>query len=141
MPGPRISVVVPFHDNEDLLADCLTSIAAQSVRDLEVIMVDDGSVDGSAAIAAAQAVGCLGCHLVYQRHVNAVPARTGGDLAEGPGPAAGQDVDDGQERGARCQEQAAVQGGQPQSHGEAWGGSRGQTGQLDGKTVLLPSTG
>jgi CDP-glycerol glycerophosphotransferase len=55
MPGPRISVVVPFHDNEDLLADCLTSIAAQSVRDLEVIMVDDGSVDGSAAIAAAQA--------------------------------------------------------------------------------------
>jgi CDP-glycerol glycerophosphotransferase len=55
MPGPRISVVVPFYDNEDLLADCLRSIAAQSFTDFEVIMVDDGSTDGSAKVAAAQA--------------------------------------------------------------------------------------
>ena len=55
MPVPRISVVVPFYNNEDLLGDCLNSIAAQSITDFEVIMVDDGSVDGSAKIAAAQA--------------------------------------------------------------------------------------
>jgi CDP-glycerol glycerophosphotransferase len=55
MPGPRISVVVPFYDNEDLLSDCLQSIAAQSFTDFEVIMVDDGSTDGSAKVAAAQA--------------------------------------------------------------------------------------
>lgn len=55
MTVPRISVVVPFFNNEDLLGDCLKSIAAQTFRDLEVIMVDDGSTDGSAAIAAAQA--------------------------------------------------------------------------------------
>jgi CDP-glycerol glycerophosphotransferase len=54
MPVPRISVVVPFYNNEDLLGDCLKSIAAQSITDLEVIMVDDGSTDGSAQIAAAQ---------------------------------------------------------------------------------------
>jgi CDP-glycerol glycerophosphotransferase len=52
---PRISVVVPFHNNADVLGDCLASIAAQSVTDLEVIMVDDGSVDDGAAVAAAQA--------------------------------------------------------------------------------------
>jgi CDP-glycerol glycerophosphotransferase len=55
MPVPRISVVVPFYNNEDLLADCLRSIAAQSITDFEVLMVDDGSTDRSAAIAAAQA--------------------------------------------------------------------------------------
>jgi CDP-glycerol glycerophosphotransferase len=55
MTVPRISVVVPFFNNEDLLGDCLNSIAAQTFGDLEVIMVDDGSTDGSAAIAAARA--------------------------------------------------------------------------------------
>ncbi|HET9894726.1 MAG TPA: CDP-glycerol glycerophosphotransferase family protein [Streptosporangiaceae bacterium] len=51
---PRISVVVPFYNNVDLLADCLASIADQTLTDLEVIMVDDGSTDGSAEIAAAR---------------------------------------------------------------------------------------
>lgn len=52
---PRISVVVAFYNNADDLADCLDSIAAQSVTDLEVIMVDDGSTDGGIEIAAAKA--------------------------------------------------------------------------------------
>ena len=55
MTGPQISVVVPFFNNEDLLAECLRSIAAQTVTDIEVIMVDDGSTDGSAKIAQRQA--------------------------------------------------------------------------------------
>jgi len=53
--SPRISVVVAFFNNEDDLADCLDSIAAQSFADLEVIMVDDGSADHSAEIARAKA--------------------------------------------------------------------------------------
>jgi CDP-glycerol glycerophosphotransferase len=52
---PRISVVVPFYNNADVLGDCLASIAAQTFRDLEVIMVDDGSTDGGAQIARARA--------------------------------------------------------------------------------------
>ncbi|HLJ98618.1 MAG TPA: glycosyltransferase family A protein [Streptosporangiaceae bacterium] len=52
---PLISVIVPFRDNEDDLADCLDSIAAQTYRELDVIMVDDGSVDGGSAIAEARA--------------------------------------------------------------------------------------
>jgi CDP-glycerol glycerophosphotransferase len=47
--------VVAFFNNEDDLADCLDSIAAQSFADLEVIMVDDGSTDGSAGIARVKA--------------------------------------------------------------------------------------
>jgi CDP-glycerol glycerophosphotransferase len=53
--NPLISVVVPFHNNEDDLAACLDSIAGQSYRELEVIMVDDGSTDGGAAIAKSVA--------------------------------------------------------------------------------------
>jgi CDP-glycerol glycerophosphotransferase len=52
---PRVSVVVPFYNNEDLLGDCLASIAGQTLAELDVIMVDDGSTDGSVAIAQARA--------------------------------------------------------------------------------------
>jgi CDP-glycerol glycerophosphotransferase len=55
MTAPQISVVVPFHNNEDLLGDCLRSIARQTHADLEVIMVDDGSTDGSVEIARRRA--------------------------------------------------------------------------------------
>ncbi len=48
----RISVVVPIYDVEEYLGPCLRSIAAQTFGDLEVVMVDDGSTDRSAEIAA-----------------------------------------------------------------------------------------
>ncbi|MEU9317484.1 CDP-glycerol glycerophosphotransferase family protein [Streptomyces sp. NPDC048295] len=48
---PRLSVVVPVHNAEDHLEDCLRSVAEQSVTDIEVVLVDDGSTDGSTAIA------------------------------------------------------------------------------------------
>jgi CDP-glycerol glycerophosphotransferase len=55
LTAPRISVVVPFYNNGDVLADCLQSIASQTFGDLEVIMVDDGSTDDGPRIARAQA--------------------------------------------------------------------------------------
>ncbi len=48
---PRISVVVPIYNVEEFLDECLRSVAAQTVDDLEVVMVDDGSTDGSVDIA------------------------------------------------------------------------------------------
>src|SRR4051794_39065689 len=50
---PRVSVVVPIYNVEHYLEECLESLAAQTFHDLEVVMVDDGSTDGSAAIAEA----------------------------------------------------------------------------------------
>jgi CDP-glycerol glycerophosphotransferase len=55
MTAPLISVVVPFHNNEDLLDDCLRSVARQTHANLEVVMVDDGSADGSGQIAQRRA--------------------------------------------------------------------------------------
>src|SRR6266536_2814375 len=47
----EISVVVPIYNVELYLPACLQSIARQSLRDLDVVLVDDGSSDRSAAIA------------------------------------------------------------------------------------------
>ncbi len=46
-----ISVVVPIYNVEEFLGECLRSVEAQTVADLEIVLVDDGSTDGSVAIA------------------------------------------------------------------------------------------
>jgi glycosyltransferase involved in cell wall biosynthesis len=48
-----VSVIVPVFNGEDFVAECLESIAAQTFPATEVIVVDDGSTDGSAAVADA----------------------------------------------------------------------------------------
>ncbi len=46
----KISVVVPVYNVEMYLRRCVDSILAQTFKELEVILVDDGSGDGSGAI-------------------------------------------------------------------------------------------
>src|SRR4051812_35859428 len=48
---PRVSVVVPIYNVATYLDACLQSIAQQTLTDLDVVMVDDGSTDDSADIA------------------------------------------------------------------------------------------
>lgn len=48
---PKVSVVVPFYNVEDYIEKCLDSIKNQTLKDIEVILVDDGSKDGSTKIA------------------------------------------------------------------------------------------
>lgn len=45
-----ISIIVPIFNMEEYLEKALTSIAKQSIKDFEVILIDDGSKDTSAAI-------------------------------------------------------------------------------------------
>lgn len=45
-----VSVVVPVYNAEKYLQECLVSLACQSYKDFEVLMVDDGSKDNSFAI-------------------------------------------------------------------------------------------
>lgn len=48
-----LSIVIPVYNEEDYLTSCLDSIAAQSVKPDEVIVVDNNSTDGSVAVAKA----------------------------------------------------------------------------------------
>jgi len=50
---PLISCILPVFNGERFLAEAIDSVLAQSHRPLDVIVVDDGSSDGTAAIAAA----------------------------------------------------------------------------------------
>lgn len=49
--GPTVSVVIPIYKVERYLAQCVESVLSQTMRDLEVILVDDGSPDACPQIA------------------------------------------------------------------------------------------
>jgi glycosyltransferase involved in cell wall biosynthesis len=51
--APRVSVVIPTYNRARDLVRCLDSLVAQTYRDFEVLVCDDGSTDGSAAAVAA----------------------------------------------------------------------------------------
>lgn len=48
---PKISVIVPVYNSEYELKDCLDSLVEQTEKDIEVLIIDDGSTDNSLAVA------------------------------------------------------------------------------------------
>lgn len=78
--SPLLSVVVPFFNVEPYFAECLSSIARQTLRDTEVICVDDGSLDGSARIAKEFAGKDGRFRVVQQENAGLGPARNTGAL-------------------------------------------------------------
>ena len=52
---PRVSVVMPVYNSQKYLAEAIDSILAQTLRDFELLAVDDGSSDNSAAIIQSYA--------------------------------------------------------------------------------------
>ncbi|MEO7775517.1 MAG: glycosyltransferase family A protein [Steroidobacteraceae bacterium] len=55
MGEPLVSVIVAVRNGERYLTEALDSVALQQVEDLEIIVVDDGSTDDSAGLAARHA--------------------------------------------------------------------------------------
>lgn len=51
MKQPIFSIIVPLYNKKDYIKRCIESILSQSYTDFELIVIDDGSTDGSSSIA------------------------------------------------------------------------------------------
>ena len=81
---PLISVIVPVYRVETYLDHCLASITGQTYRNLEVILVDDGSPDRSGAICDAWAAKDSRIRVIHQKNAGGGPARNAAlDIATG----------------------------------------------------------
>lgn len=73
-----ISVIVPVYNAQEHIAGCLDSILSQTVGALEVICVDDGSTDNSAALIEEAARRDSRIRLIRQENLHAGEARNSG---------------------------------------------------------------
>ena len=55
MANPKVSFIVPVYNTQEFLPRCLDSLLGQTCPDIEIIVVNDGSPDGSATIIAEYA--------------------------------------------------------------------------------------
>lgn len=73
-----ISVIVPVYNVEKYLSKCVNSILAQTYQNFEIILVEDGSSDGSRAICDSYAAKDGRVHVIYQTNKGVSSARNAG---------------------------------------------------------------
>lgn len=79
-----ISVIVPIYNVEEYLPACIKSILNQTFKDLEILLVDDGSTDNSGKICDEYAQKDKRCIVIHQSNKGLSEARnTGLDNAKG----------------------------------------------------------
>lgn len=74
------SVIVPVYNAKVYLADCIESILKQSFKDWELILVDDGSTDGSEKICDDFAAKDMRIKVIHQKNGGVTKARQTGLL-------------------------------------------------------------
>lgn len=76
--NPKISVIVPVYGVEPYLTQCVESILSQTFRDLEVILVEDGSPDNCGALCDNLARQDSRIRIFHQENAGLGPARNAG---------------------------------------------------------------
>jgi glycosyltransferase involved in cell wall biosynthesis len=89
---PAVSVIVPLYNKAETVEETITRVLAQTFADLEIIVVDDGSNDGSAALVAGVADPRL--TLILQDNGGVSAARNRGIMAANANWIALLDADD-----------------------------------------------
>lgn len=80
----RVSVIIPVYNGARYLGAALTSVYQQAYQPLEIIVVDDGSTDDTAAVSHQSAQSATPLHYVYQLNAGPAVARNRGvALAQG----------------------------------------------------------
>lgn len=77
----RFSVVIPLYNKASYVRKAIQSVLAQSFTDFELVIVDDGSNDDSAHIAAETIEGRANCRLIRQENAGVSMARNNGVAA------------------------------------------------------------
>lgn len=75
---PKVSVTVPVYNTSRHLQKCLDSLAAQTLKDLEVILVDDGSTDNSGEICDQYAARYPNFKVIHKPNGGLATARQAG---------------------------------------------------------------
>lgn len=75
---PLISIIVPVYNVEQYIGRCLRSLIKQSYENIEIILIDDGSEDGSADICEAYARAESRIRVIRQVHKGVSAARNAG---------------------------------------------------------------
>jgi len=80
---PLFSVIIPVFNRSSLICDALDSVRKQSYRPIEVVVIDDGSTDGTGAVVADwfrdnEESGLLSLNYFYQENKGASAARNRG---------------------------------------------------------------
>ena len=80
----KISVIIPVYNAEKTLKRCIDSVLQQDYKNLQVILIDDGSTDGSSDLCDLYATKEKRIEVVHQKNGGVCKARnTGLDLATG----------------------------------------------------------
>ena len=81
---PKISIIIPFYNSELYLSECIESVLNQTLNDIEIICIDDGSTDQSLHILNEYSKKDLRIIVVSQSNKGAGIARNKGlDIAKG----------------------------------------------------------
>lgn len=78
MNQPRVSVVVPIYNVEPYLKECVDSLLSQTLEDIEILLVDDGSPDRCGEIADEYAWKDSRITVIHQKNAGLGPARNTG---------------------------------------------------------------
>lgn len=80
----KISFIIPVYNLEQYLPECVSSIIDQGETDIQVLLIDDGSTDGSSGICEQLSAAHSCIRVIHQKNRGAAAARnTGLDYAEG----------------------------------------------------------
>lgn len=77
----KVSVIIPVYNSQKFIDDCLQQVLAQSLQEIEIVCVDDGSTDDSADIIAQTAQRDSRVRLIRRENAGPGPARNAGIAA------------------------------------------------------------
>lgn len=81
---PKVSVIFPIYNNEKYLENCIRSVMNQSLKDIELILIDDGSRDSAPAICDRLASEDSRIMVVHKQNEGSAAGRNQGiDMASG----------------------------------------------------------